>query len=354
MPIQSRWTTDVPRVSLPTYLFGGPHDALPKESPCFLDAERSDKLFLTLHTFRLWAKRFAVGLRKAGLKDGDRVLLFSGNTIFFPVVVLGVIMAGGIFTGTNPANVPRELAYQLQDSDARFLITAEESLQTALEAARTIGMDQSRIFLFDDGAATFNGTGARRGEVRHWSYLLADVDEGAKFAWENLTTDEGLNRTICLNYSSGTTGIPKGVEITHRNYVSNAAQVAFMSRLSPEFEAKTKRMRVLCFLPMYHAMAQTIFGVNAPKRGVPVFIMQKFDFKRMLEMIQTHRITDLNLVPPVVVKLAKDPIVKNYDLSSIEGIGSGAAPLGREVCAELEQRWPEGVINIKQGWGMTE
>lgn len=354
MVVKSRWTIDIPHVSLPTYLFGDPHALLPDERPCFLDANCPDEVYLTLHTFRLWAKRFAKGLRTAGLKDGDRVLLFSGNTIFFPVVVQGVIMAGGIFTGANPTYVARELAYQLQDSGARFLITAEGSLETALEAAQSIGMDKSRIFLFDDGVATFRGTGAGKQEIRHWSHLIASPEEGAAFAWENLTTDDQFNRTASLNYSSGTTGVPKGVEITHRNYVSNTAQVAHMAKLSSDYEDKTKRMRLICYLPMYHAMAQTLYGVNAPKRGARVYIMQKFDFQKMLENIQKYRITDLSCVPPIVIKLAKDPIVKNYDLSSLESVGSGAAPLGREVCAELEQLWPEGVMNIKQGWGMTE
>ena len=354
MPIRSRWTVDIPPVSIPTYLFGSPHTLLSDESPCFLDADNPDELYLTLHAFRLWAKRLAVGLRRAGLKDGDRVLLFSGSTVFFPVVLLGVIMAGGIFTGANPIYVARELAYQLQDSEATFLITAEESFETALEAAQSIGMDKSRVFLFDGGLATINGTGSGRKGVRHWSHLLASPEESAAFAWDNLSTEEDLNRTAALNYSSGTTGVPKGVEITHRNYVSNATQVAHLGKLSPEYNNKTRRARFLCFLPMYHAMAQTIFGINSPKRGVRVYIMQKFSFEKMLENVEKYKITDLSCVPPIVVRLAKDPMTRNYDLGSLENIGSGAAPLGREVCAELERLWPEGVMNIKQGWGMTE
>jgi 4-coumarate--CoA ligase len=78
-------------------------------------------------------------------------------------------------------------------------------------------------------------------------------------------------------------------------------------------------------------MAQTIFGINAPKTNVPTYIMNKFDFVQMLEYTQKYRITFLILVPPVVVAMAKSPITKTYDLSSVEDVGSGAAPLGREV-----------------------
>jgi len=101
-------------------------------------------------------------------------------------------------------------------------------------------------------------------------------------------------------------------------------------------------------------MAQTIFGINALKQNVPVYMMSKFDFIQMLEYTQKFRITFLILVPPVVVAMAKHPITKTYDLSSIENVGSGAAPLGREVCIELEKLWPDGSVNVKQGWGMTE
>jgi 4-coumarate--CoA ligase len=83
-------------------------------------------------------------------------------------------------------------------------------------------------------------------------------------------------------------------------------------------------------------------------------MMAKFDFVQMLEYVQKYRITFLILVPPVVVAMAKHPITKNYDLSSVENVGSGAAPLGREVCVELEKLWSDNSVNVKQGWGMTE
>ncbi|KAL2357169.1 putative 4-coumarate-CoA ligase [Cryomyces antarcticus] len=353
MPIKSRWTIPIPQVSLPTSLFTSPTEPLPT-TPILIDAERPDEYSLSLSTYRLWSQRLAAGLQHAGLKPGDRVLLFSGNTLFFPVVLLGVIMAGGIFTGANPTYVARELAYQLKDSGALFLITVEGSLDTAMEATESIGMSKDRVFVFDDGRATFDRKAQGRGETRHWTHLLASEEEGRDFKWEELSTDEELNQTIALNYSSGTTGVPKGVEITHRNYVANTAQYTHMSSLLPDADETRKRARWLCFLPMYHAMAQTIFCVVGPVRGIPVYLMPKFDFLKMLEKVQKYRITDLTLVPPVVVALAKHPATKKYDLSSVERVGSGAAPLGREVCAEVETLWPAGKINVKQGWGMTE
>lgn len=125
-------------------------------------------------------------------------------------------------------------------------------------------------------------------------------------------------------------------------------------KLQTDWDQSLPRARWLCFLPMYHAMAQSIFGIMALKLEIPVYMMPKFDFVGMLENVQRFKITYLILVPPVVVAMAKSPLTRTYDLSSVEKVSSGAAPLGREIAAELEKLWPPGMVNVKQGWGMTE
>ncbi|KAF7625436.1 putative 4-coumarate-CoA ligase [Aspergillus flavus] len=354
MPFKSRWQVHVPDAHLATVLFTSPTHPLSKTHRCFSEAARPDTHYFTTHDFRLWSKRFAAGLRKAGLQPGDRVLLFSGNDLFFPVVFMGIIMAGGIFSGANPTYVARELAYQLQDSGATYLICADGSLDTGIEAAQVAGLSRDRVFVFNN--AIFDGRGEGKMGCRYWGELVASAEEGSQFEWDDLSTPEKANRTLALNYSSGTTGRPKGVEISHKNYCANMLQANQSFYLNPDWKARNARARFLCFLPMYHAMAQNIFIANALKREVPVYIMPKFDFIKMLEYTEKFRITDLILVPPVVVALAKHPAVRSgkYDLSSVEGIGSGAAPLGREVCDEVEALWEPGRVNVKQGWGMTE
>lgn len=357
MVIKSRWSFPIPQVSLPTFVFESPTADLPK-TPAYISAKEPDKYYLSVHDYRLWAQRLASGLRRSGLQPGDRVLLFSGNTLFFPSVVMGVMMAEGIFTGANPTYVARELAYQLKDSGARYLICAEASLETGIAAAKEIGMSADRIFIFDDGTATFAGKKVEKstelGTIRHWTELVDSPAVGAAYHWPNLTTDEELDRVVALNYSSGTTGVAKGVMITHRNYVANSSQQVHISSQSETYAERLPHKRYLCFLPMYHAMAQAIFCVSAAKQRVPVYMMPKFDFVEMLTYVQKYRITDLTLVPPVVVAMAKHPATKQFDLSSVEAVGSGAAPLGREVSEEFERLWPNGQVNVKQGWGMTE
>ncbi|KAJ5664243.1 hypothetical protein N7507_004974 [Penicillium longicatenatum] len=352
MPYKSRWTIDIPNAHLATLLLKSPTEPLSKTQPCFLEAARPDSHYLTPHTYRLWSQRFAAGLVKSGLQTGDRVLLYSGNDLFFPVVFMGIVMAGGIFTGANPTYVARELAFQLKDSGAKYLLCAAGSLETGIEAARLAGLPREKVYVFDSGV--YDNTGRAMEGCPYWGDLLASAEEGEKFTWDELSTPELADRTLVLNYSSGTTGRPKGVEITHKNYTANMLQYTHMLTLYPDYEARKARMRWLCFLPMYHAMAQTIFIAGALHFGTPVYIMPKFDFVKMLEYTQAFRITHLILVPPVVVMLAKHPVVKKFDLSSVESVSSGAAPLGREVCADVEKLWPAGVINVKQGWGMTE
>ncbi|KAK5661551.1 hypothetical protein OQA88_11459 [Cercophora sp. LCS_1] len=362
MTIQSRWEIDIPRCSLQQWIFGSATGPV-NDFKAFIDPENPDANYLTFTNYRLLSKRVALGLQKAGLKTGERVLLFSGNNLFFPSVFLGVLMAGGIFTGANPTFVPRELAYQLRDSEASFLIVAEAALQTALEAAKEAGFPRDRIYVFGAKSALAPelaespnpGPGAkgRVDGIRHWTELIAgNLAQGRTWSWVEPSNPE--ETTCCLNYSSGTTGVPKGVEISHYSYVSNGEGVVFNQDLDPDFPAKRKRQRGLCFLPLYHAYGQTYFVANLPRLGIPSYVMAGFDFVKMLEYVQRYKITTLTLVPPIVLALAKHPLTKNYDLSSLETIGSGAAPLGREICEEVEKLLPNKEVVIRQGWGMTE
>jgi 4-coumarate--CoA ligase len=235
MPIHSRWQIPIPVCSLHKLFFGSETGPLP-DSVAFYDAARPDTHFLTNETFRLWSLRLAAGLKKAGLEPGDRVLLFSGNSLFFPVVFVGILMAGGVFTGANPGFVARELAYQLKDSDAKFLICADGSLELGIEAAQSIGLSKDRIFRFDD--ELLRGAGGPRLGVRNWNVLTESEEVGRRFRWYEPEDPE--NAVCALNYSSGTTGVPKGVMISHYAYVANTQQYVHLSKLHPEYDERTR------------------------------------------------------------------------------------------------------------------
>ena len=361
MTIESRWKVPIPRCSLQQWIFGSPSGPLP-DRKAFIDPDRPETHFVTFADYRLLAKRIALGLQAEGLKAGDRVLLYSGNGLHFPSFFLGVLMAGGVFTGANPASVVREVAYQLRDSAASIFVVAESVLDTALKAAEEVGLPKEKIFIFGGDSAGSEivhgdhprpGAAGRSRGIRHWSELLqGNLNEAQRWDWAEPQDPE--NTTCCLNYSSGTTGAPKGVEISHYSYVANGVGVIYVSDMNPDAEAQRDRARVLCFLPLYHAFAQTYFVANFARLGVPVYVMPSFDFVNMLTYIQRYRITALTCVPPIVVALAKHPLVAKFDLSSLETIACGAAPLSREVAVETENRFPRGQVALRQGWGMTE
>lgn len=365
MPIESRWSEDLLNCSLQQWIFGSPSAAL-SDKPIFLDADRPDSHHVTMSGYRLLAKRVALGLQRHGVKQGDRVLVFSGNNVFYPSVFLGILMAGGVFTGANPGYVARELEYQLRDSGAVAVIASPSGLDVALAATGKIGLPASRVFVLDTtlpDAKTVEVPGPKG--TRHWTELLASAIEADQFAWREPA--DAKSTTCCLNYSSGTTGVPKGVEISHHSYVANGTGVVKVASLANDHEASLPRYKGICFLPLYHAYAQTYFVANFAKQGTPTYIMPKFDLFKLLSHIQTFRITHLPAVPPVLVALTKIPMCREFDLSSLEVVGSGAAPLAPDVAMEAERlvnRRDVAVeagrlankpdVRVRQGWGMTE
>lgn len=150
------------------------------------------------------------------------------------------------------------------------------------------------------------------------------------------------------------TGTPKGVEITHYNHVANGLGVVSFHKLDPDYEARTQRAAAICFLPMYHAFSQGYFISYLPYERIPIYVMPSFDFPKMLAHIQTFRITKLLAVPPILVLMSKHPLARRVDLSSIDMIASGAAPLAKDTQREVDAMMPRGGSLVRQGWGMTE
>jgi 4-coumarate--CoA ligase len=173
------------------------------------------------------------------------VLVYSGNTLFYPVLFMGILMAGGVFTGANPTYVPRELAHQLKDSGARFMVSSGASLEVALDAAGKVGFSKDNIFIFDD--EIYQGSGASRLGVKYWDALVASNLEGSQFQWARHADPKST--TAVINYSSGTTGVAKGVEITHYNYMATSSQMIQLMEQDPDYEKNLKVARGLCVLP---------------------------------------------------------------------------------------------------------
>jgi acyl-CoA synthetase (AMP-forming)/AMP-acid ligase II len=275
-------------------------------------------------------RRVAGGLAARGFAKGDVLAIYSPNTITYPVAFHGTAWAGGVVTTVNPTYTAAELASQLRDSGARFLITLGPFLDKAREAAEDTGGIEE-IFTFDGTADS----------TPFAELMAADelVDRPRIRAAEDL---------VALPYSSGTTGISKGVMLTHRNLVANMVQIQGTDSLCRPI---TERDNLMAVLPFFHIYGLGVIMNFALSRGATLVVLQRFDLEQFLRAIQEHRVTFAHLVPPILLALAKHPLVDQYDLSSLDGIMSGAAPLGGELAQAVEERL--GCV-VAQGYGLTE
>ena len=275
-------------------------------------------------------RRAAGGLTERGFGKGDVLAIYSPNTITYPVAFHGTAHAGGVVTTVNPLYTSGELAKQLRDAGARFLITAGPFLDKAREAAADAGGIEE-IFTFDGAPGT-----------TPFSALL-ESEELEKGPEIDPATD-----LVALPYSSGTTGVAKGVMLTHRNLVANMAQIFGTESLCRVLDEDDTLIAVL---PFFHIYGLLVIMTAALARGAAVVVLPRFDLAQFLGAIQEYGVTFAHLVPPIVIALAKHPMVSEYDLSSLQGINSGAAPLGEDMARQVEERL--GCV-VAQGYGLTE
>jgi acyl-CoA synthetase (AMP-forming)/AMP-acid ligase II len=268
--------------------------------------------------------RFAAGLAGQGLRPGDTLVMFLPNLPEWPIAALGTMSAGGVVTGANSMSTASELAYQLRDANARFVVTIPQFLYTVREAANKIG--RVTIIVLGDAPDTVS-----------FASLLKCPDEEPRPVF-------GPNSLAALPYSSGTSGMPKGVMLTHENIVSNVLQFS-------QGSGWTDTAVSLAFLPMFHIYGMTVVLLSGLVTGMTLVTAPRFEPEPFLKALQDYRVTHLAVVPPVLQFLASHPLVNSYDLSSIEVIGCGAAPLG----PDLEQNASERLkCKVGQGYGMTE
>ncbi|EXL41976.1 hypothetical protein FOCG_15334 [Fusarium oxysporum f. sp. radicis-lycopersici 26381] len=270
------------------------------------------------------------------------------DKILYPAVIFGSIAAGGIFTGANPSYTYSELVNQLTVSGAKCIVTDSPRLEMAKKAAAAAGLPPSSLVLINskDSSAV--------GGVSSFQSLLGY----GTYSWERISDPKVLaDKPAVLNFSSGTTGLPKACEITHRNLVANAEQNLHLDRVARKRknDSTFAANDVHCaFLPFYHAMGLITFCVLNVKRGCTTVVMPKFDLKSFLSTIQDFKVTYLILAPPVVSMLVKSPLICQYDLSSVKFLVCGAAPLQADVEKRLEALFSKTGARSRQGWGMSE
>ncbi|MFB6714892.1 MULTISPECIES: AMP-binding protein [unclassified Streptomyces] len=286
-----------------------------------------DSSTLTYRQLDSFHRKIAAALVEAGVRKGDVLALHSPNTITYPAVFFGATRAGATVTTVHPLATAQEFAKQLRDCAARWIVTVSPLLEAARAAAELVGGIEE-IFVCDRAPG-------------HTSVL----DMLATTAPEPRVTIDPAEDIAALPYSSGTTGTPKGVMLTHRSMATNLEQLRPFVPMGPGD-------RILAVLPFFHIYGLTAL-MNAPLRmGATVVVLPRFDLAQFLATIEKHRISGLYVAPPIVLALAKHPSVAQYDLSSLEYVVSAAAPLDAALAAACSKRL--GLPPVRQAYGMTE
>jgi len=267
----------------------------------------------------------AYNLSQRGFKKGDVFGILSPNCPEYAIAFHAVATLGGIVTPINPLYTKHEFGPQLKDCGARFLVTAPACVEKAREAATEAGVEELFVFGSAPGVTSFDS-------------LL--VDNGRAEQVE-IDPKEDL---VVLPYSSGTTGLPKGVMLTHYNLVANIRQMEGLCYFS---ETDT----LICVLPLFHIYGLMVVLNMGLYNGVSIVLMPRFDLESFLKAVQDYEVSLAHLVPPIILSLSKNPIVDNYRLPKLHTIFSGAAPLGEELTRACMDRLG---CNIRQGYGMTE
>jgi acyl-CoA synthetase (AMP-forming)/AMP-acid ligase II len=273
----------------------------------------------------------AASLAERGFSKGDVFAHFAPNLPEYAVVFHGVATAGGINTTANPLLTVEEFAAQLRDSRARLLITVPGLVEKATAAAERAEVEEIFVYGEAPGATPFA------------SLLRAGIESAQ-------VPVDPANDLVALPYSSGTTGLHKGVMLTHRNLVANVCQCTYPAS-TPKTPDELSAERAVAVLPFFHIYGLVVI-MNIPLyRGATIVTIPRFDLAEFLRVIQDYRITRAWVVPPIVLAMAKHPLVDEYDVSSLEYMNSGAAPLS----AELEVACGERLgCTMQQGYGLTE
>ncbi len=265
----------------------------------------------------------AAGLAARGFAKGDVFAIYCPNVPEYAVAFHAVARLGGVNTTINPLYTAEELTFQLNDSGARFLLTMPQFLDKAAAAARNSGIEEVFVLGEAAGATPFADLMAE-GPAPEVAIDPQDV--------------------VVLPYSSGTTGLPKGVMLTHHNLVANIQQCG------PALTVDTSDT-IIAVLPFFHIYGMQVIMNMAVSFGATIVTMPRFDMEQFLGLMQDHKVTNAYLVPPIILGLAKLPLVDDYDLSALQLIMSGAAPLGADLLNACAERLD---CTVMQGYGLTE
>jgi acyl-CoA synthetase (AMP-forming)/AMP-acid ligase II len=322
MPVTSEHSdVEVPEVGLYEYLYGS-LDAADEDRTAVIDlAEGTTTSFITLRTH---VDSAAGWLARRGIGKGDVIALHCPNSESFIVAAHAVWRIGAVLTPIGLLATPHTVAHQIKDSGAKLLLTLAGLGDGGEEAAELAGLDADQIVHLD------TGRGLNQMYAERNTPPAVDFDPATHLA--------------ALPYSSGTDGLPKGVRLTHRNLVANMAQLGDAGLVHRDDV-------IFGVLPFFHIYGLTVLANLSVRLRSTVVAAPRFQLNTFLRSHEEHKVTFTFITPPVAVALAKDPSVRDYDLSTLRGLLSGAAPLDERLAHAVQNRLG---IPVYQGYGLTE
>ncbi|KAL6141158.1 hypothetical protein ACLB2K_059448 [Fragaria x ananassa] len=297
--------------------------------PCIINGTTGH--IYTYADVELTARKVASGLNKLGIKQGDVVMLLLPNTPEFVFTFLGASFHGAMTTAANPFFTPAEIAKQAKASKAKLIIT----LASYYDKVKDLSSDEVKLMCIDSPPPDSS--------CLHFSELTQSNEDDVP------DVDISPNDVVALPYSSGTTGLPKGVMLTHKGLVTSVSQQ--VDGENPNLYYSSEDV-VLCVLPLFHIYSLNSVLLCGLRAGAAILMMQKFEIVSLLELMQKHRVSVAPIVPPIVLAIAKFPDLDKYDLGSIRVLKSGGAPLGKELEDTVRAKFPN--VTLGQGYGMTE
>lgn len=310
---------------------------------------------VTFADFHDKVKKFANYLQKLGIEKGDRVAIMLPNCPQSVIGYYGTLLAGGIVVQTNPLYTERELEYQLHDSGAKVILCLDlvfPRVTNVQNATRLEHVIVTRIADFLPFPKNLLYPFVQKKQAN----LVVNVSESETIhLWKSVEKESNTdvevpcdpeNDLALLQYTGGTTGFPKGVMLTHKNLVSNTLMGAHWLYNCTEGEEV-----ILGVLPFFHVYGMTAVMNLSIMQGYKMVLIPKFDMKMVFEAIKKHKVTLFPGAPTIYIALLNSPLLKEYDISSIQACISGSAPLPVEVQEEFERVTGGKLV---EGYGLTE
>lgn len=315
---------EIPNVSIYEYLFTGLSD---HELDTIALIDGTSGAETSYRTLIAQIDGVAGALASRGVDTHTVVALLCPNSPAFVTVFHGLLRLGATVTTINSLATEDDIEKQLKDSQATWFITVSPLLAGAKAGAARVGISHDKLIVLD-------------GAEGHTSLQDLLTEQ----ATPPTVTFDPATHIAALPYSSGTTGMPKGVMISHRNLVANVEQSRAVIEVG-------EGDRVLAFLPFFHIYGMTVLLNLAVRQRATLVTMPKFDLVEFLRIMQDHKCSYIFIAPPVAVALAKHPLVDQYDLSNVHTVLSGAAPLDGNLAQAVADRLG---VRMLQGYGMTE